>query len=407
MRLGLDRIGVLLAELGEPQKRFDCVLVAGTNGKGTTAANLAAILSSAESKVGLYTSPHLERVEERIRIDGLEIKSEDLATYLERILRVAEEAGLTAPTYFEAMTAVAFEYFSSEEVDVAVLEVGLGGRLDATNTVDPVLAVITEIGLDHQNVLGSTISEIAAEKAGILRRGVPLCHGVSDPDAAQVIEERARNLGSEVFALDSSRRTLGERLFAEGGADLGVHQRRNLQLAELAAKVFTSRATAERTAKPALSDAAVERALASCRWPGRSEWVQRPDGGLLLLDGAHNPQGVRALSALIGDRNYGLVFGALRDKDAEVSLDLLRERAAWTILTRPPDSRSLDPEGLAGPNDVVAKDPPQALEQALARAEADEILVISGSLYLVGELRAELRRRWGRPPSSRRIYGPF
>ncbi len=394
MRLGLDHVDRLLNLLDQPHRDFPAVLVAGTNGKGSTSAHLAAILSASGLTTGLYTSPHLESVEERIRVDGRVIDRQRLGSLLQNVVDTAEVAGLEPPTYFEAMTVAAMLQFSEVGVDIAVLEVGLGGRLDATNVVDPVLSVITEVALDHQQQLGDDLAGIAREKAGILRRGVPCCYWLSDAEARGAVEAIADDLDApRIDALQAER--------AETTCDPAES---NLRLARIAAELLARRSDLELE----LTDTTVEQALRSCRWPGRLEWVERSDGGQLLLDGAHNLHAIEALLPVLHGRNVGVVFGALEDKRPEEMLDRLASAAGWIILTTPANDRAMDPQVLAHGRTTdltVCSEPAAALDAALERVEAEELLVVCGSLYLVGEIRGLLRKRWGRPEGMERIYG--
>ncbi len=423
IRLGLARIRALLYQFGDPQKTLPAVLVAGTNGKGTTSANLAAMLSAAGFTTGLYSSPHLEFVEERIRVDGLTIESHELSRLLREVVDAAVEAGFEPPTYFEAMTTAAILHFSRTPVEVAVFEVGLGGRLDATNVLNPILSVITEIGLDHQNVLGDSLDTIAREKAGILRPGTACCYWVSNALARREIETRAEALGSPLFdarlatAIETINhhdgepekiRVQGLKIVAEFPTDGGgEHRERNLALVLVALEVL-ARSWPDEDGF-VVDPWRVELAVASCLWPGRCEWIRRPDGGWVLLDGAHNLQGAKALAKLLAGRTYGLVFGALIDKEPEKMIDALAEGAEWTIVTQPPNQRSQDPHVLASTIAAaqVHRQPTDALGVALGRAHSECVVVVCGSLYLVGAVRSRLRELWGRPDSVERIYQPF
>lgn len=429
VHLGLEHVRGLLAALDDPHKSHPAVLVAGTNGKGSTCAHLAAILSAAGLETGLYTSPHLESATERIRVDGLAIVPEALYRQLRRVVDAAAEADLERPTYFETMTAAAMLHFADAQVDVAVYEVGLGGRLDATNVVDPVLSVITEIALDHQQMLGDTLAAIAREKAGILRPGVPCCHWISDAEARAAVEAVAAELGSPIVdarlmhgpstiaeQVESPVAETSEQVVIRGrelevrapARHRGVARQRNLSLALCAAETLAGRWPDEEGFR--LEAATVERAFASCRWPGRWELVRRPDDGWLLLDGAHNPHGSRTLATSIADTRYGMLFGTLADKAVDTMLPALADRASSLVLTRPASPRAADPAWIAAwlaPDAIVEPDPAAALRAALDRVAPDELLVVCGSLYLVGEVRGLLRQWWGRPESAARIYGPF
>lgn len=412
IRLGLEPLAGLLAALGGPQDGLPAVLVAGTNGKGSTCALLESMVRAAGYRTGLYTSPHLERVEERVQIDGRPIPRHDMTTLLAEVTETATARGLELPTYFEALTAVAFLAFRRAEVDLAVLEVGLGGRLDATNLADPALSVITGIAYDHEETLGATLGEIAREKAGILRPERPALGWGGDPDVRQALLAVAAERGARLELVDETVRceeTLERR---DGMLEVrlrtparevrvetplaGAHQARNLALAVRAAEVLGELDWGR------LDSAAIRQGAASVRGPGRLERADLPQGGAVLLDAAHNPSGVAALVAYL-DRlgePFDLLFGVLADKRVEQMLPPLAERARRVTLTRPPAGRGRDPETLrsmvAEQIEVdVQPDPALALERALAVAPG--LLVCCGSIYLIGPLRALLRERYGVP----------
>ncbi len=403
-RLGLRRIRELLGRLGDPQLEVPVVLVAGTNGKGSTAALLAAIVGAAGYRTGLYTSPHLESVRERIRVDGVAILESSLSAALERVLGAGQET----PTYFEALTAVALVEFERREVELAVLEVGLGGRLDATNVADPVLSLITEIDLDHQQHLGATLGEIAREKAGILRPGVPALAWVTAQAASETLERLAADLPTRLrFVGRESTVARGEdgtvELRTVGGSYrlqpslVGRHQDGNLALAVSAAETLAG------IGWQGIDLGAITEGVADCSWPGRLEWVELGDARRVLLDGAHNPSAARALREYLEEQvaDYTLLFGALRDKDVGEMLPLLGGGATRVVLTTPASPRAIPPEELLsllpeGSAEVVP-DPRDALVAALDSARP---VVVCGSLYLVGAIRAELRRAFGVPPAA-------
>jgi dihydrofolate synthase/folylpolyglutamate synthase len=402
IRLGLERIRELLVRLGDPQLAVPVVLVAGTNGKGSTAALLAAIATAAGYHTGLYTSPHLQSVRERIRVDGVSISEPGLSAALERVL------GAGTATYFEALTAAALVEFERREVELAVLEVGLGGRLDATNVADPVLSLITEIALDHQEHLGATLAEIAREKAGILRPRVPALAWVSAPPARQALERVAAELPSGLRFVD---RECGLGRGRDGAVELrtarrsyrlrprlvGSHQYGNLALAVCGAETLAGIGF-ERIARRE-----IEEGVAGCFWPGRLEWVESGSEVRVLLDGAHNANSAGALREYLDEQvpDYTLLFGVLRDKEVGRMLPELAATAAHTVLTTPASPRAVPPgellplvrRGAA----VVVPDPRAALEVALATGRP---VVVCGSLYLVGAIRSELRRAYGTPPPA-------
>jgi dihydrofolate synthase / folylpolyglutamate synthase len=412
--LDLEAPRRLMAALGEPQHRSPVVLIAGTNGKGSTSALLAAIAQAAGYRTGLFTSPHLETVEERIRLNGVAIAAEALAAHLARVL----EAAPAPPTYFEALTAAGFLAFA--DVDLAVIEVGLGGRLDATNVAEPVLSVITSIGWDHQEYLGNSLTAIAREKAGILRSGRPAVSWIEEPEPAAVIAEIAREIGAayeeapgtvQIFAvepLDWSgqrvRLATPVREYDLHLALLGAHQAQNLGLAVRAAETLAA------LGFDRIDADAIERGVAACRWPGRMEMIEVLPGRRVLLDGAHNPAGAATLASFLADLpdRIDLLFGVLANKDATEMLALLVPHVRRAVLTAPPGHRSRDPRELAAlfPPEVpvsIEPDPEAALERALGLG--GELLVVCGSLYLLGEIRPALRRRFGRPePATQSIY---
>ena len=393
MRPGLERIETLLEALGNPERRYTLVQVAGTNGKGSVAAMLAAILKADGRRVGLYTSPHLVSFRERIRVDGEAIAEDAVADGFDAIAALV--ARLDA-TMFEASTALALDHFAREAVDVAVLEVGLGGRLDATTVGTPAVTALARIDLDHQEVLGETLAAIAAEKAAIIRSGVAVS-AAQAPEAAEVLIARAaavgvpllmegRELSVRVRARDLEAQTIdaagpGWRLEGLRLPLLGVYQPSNALVALAAARTLGVR------------DAACREGLARARWPGRFE-VLRARDRIVVLDGAHNPAGAAALAASLtewfGTTPLTLVFGALRDKDAPGMLAALAPRARRLIFTASSSPRAARPEALrdAAPHGAaveLADSAPEALALA-AREPRTPILCVAGSLSLLGDV---------------------
>ncbi|HET9209893.1 MAG TPA: folylpolyglutamate synthase/dihydrofolate synthase family protein [Thermoanaerobaculia bacterium] len=406
IKLGLERARSLLAALGDPQRRFPAVLVAGTNGKGSTAAFLAAIAQSSGYRTGLYTSPHLEVVEERLRIDGRMIAPGRFGRLLADLVSLAERETGSPPTYFEAVTLAAFQWFAEEKVDLAVVEVGLGGRLDATNLCDPILSLITPIGLDHQEYLGDTLAQIAREKAGILRPDRPALVWTNEPEAAESVRAAAAETGARLrFAADEVRIEsiephgwTGQRIrLATPRRDydleialLGAHQAINLGLAVRAAETLAD------LGFDRFNPTAIREGAAACRWPGRLEAIGLPGGRRLLLDAAHNPAGAAVLADFLDrlEEPVDLLFGVLADKDYTEMLSLLAPRARRIVLTTPASPRAKNPAELAallGGREGVFVEPDlgKALERALGLG--GQTLVACGSIFLIGEIRRAVR----------------
>jgi dihydrofolate synthase/folylpolyglutamate synthase len=429
----LDHIRALLRALGDPQQRFPSVLIAGTNGKGSTAATLASIAGAAGLRTGLYTSPHLLHVNERIQTGGPEgfqpIEDAEFASIFSRVDEAAktliEQGSLPhAPSFFELLTATAFAYFAEQHVELAILEVGLGGRLDATNVVDPLIAVITDIALDHMDYLGSTLPEIAREKAGILRPDGVLVTLSQHPLANQAIGEAAVALnvrgvdaarylppreisggGREAFAHNAYPLSIEGEVVQIDSPLAGQHQQRNLALAVAAAVELRMNHGF------AIPNVAIEKGVRQTRWPGRLELLTPSEPGIapLLLDVAHNPAGAWALRAALAqlpeDRPRTLIFSCLRDKQltelAQVLFPLFDStsgdpmRAQDHILLAPiQNARAASLDDLlaaAHALDVPAHAAPHlpgALMQARRVTPPHGIIVAPGSVFLVGELRA-------------------
>jgi dihydrofolate synthase / folylpolyglutamate synthase len=400
MRPGLAGVERLLELAGRPDRAFPSVLIAGTNGKGSTAAHLASILRAAGLRTGLYTSPHLVRFEERIRVDGAEIGSADLEALLAVWWPRFEEE---KPSFFEAATALCFDHFAASRVDVAVVEVGLGGRLDATNVLVPEVSVITTISSDHTEILGHTLRSIAIEKAGIVKPGGRVAIGVAPGEARQAIEEIAAERGAAVVILgEDARARVVRTSFAGTEIELqtrsfqgtvrtplpGAHQGRNAALAALAAELYL----ADRP--EALVAAAIERGIPATRWPARAELLEGDPP--VLVDGAHNVEGAAALAETVASlwpgRPVVFVAGFSRDKAHEAILRALGRTAARFVLTGFHGERAMPPDELlrvapAGHLDCEAvPNPAEAIASAKAWARASGgAVVVTGSLYLIGE----------------------
>ncbi len=376
---GLEAIQRALDQLGNPERAFPGIHITGSNGKGSTAAMCEAVLREAGLRVGLYTSPHLARFTERIRIDGREIEAERIAPLVDRVLEVAPTL-----TFFEAATAVGFLAFADASLDIAVIEVGLGGRLDATNVITrPLVSVVTSIALEHTEVLGNTLSAIAYEKAGIFRANVPAVAAARDDEARDTITAVAQRVGAPLAWLGTDFQAAFET------ALLGAHQRDNAALAVAALQRLPD---VLRPPENAFS------ALTRVSWPGRLEKIDED----LVLDGAHNEAGALALAAalpaLAKDRPVTLLLGMVDDKDVGAFLTPLFPQLTYLITTWPDTPRARTAEALRalalrdGPalaNPVEAISDPVA---AIARARKNPgLVVVTGSLFLIGQLRAHLR----------------
>ncbi len=401
MKLGLAAIDAVCERLGRPERKVESVLVAGTNGKGSAAATLAAIAGEAGLATGLYTSPHLINVTERIRLGSDDIAPEELDEVLGEVFAAAGQAPEVPVTYFEAMTAAAFLVFARRSLDLAVLEVGLGGRLDATNVAPASVSVVTSISLDHIEDLGGTVASIAAEKAGIFRAGKPAL--VESPLEAvrEAFRNSARSVGARLHEMEEETRLSGVeatleatrfrlatpvRKYALETPLLGAHQARNAATAVRAAELL----------RPDLSANTIARGVASVCWPGRLERF-RVRGATVLLDGCHNADGALALRRFFSEVRVApdLVFGAMADKDVEAMAAALGPAVTRIRLVPAASDRAASPEELARrfadarPDAAPAKSLEAAMEELLVRPTA-ETIIIAGSLYLVGEARAAL-----------------
>jgi dihydrofolate synthase/folylpolyglutamate synthase len=421
IKLGLQNIQRLLAALGDPQRACPSVHIAGSNGKGSTAAFLASILQAAGHRVGLYTSPHLLDFTERLRVDGRPATESEILALTEEVKAAADRAFGPAPdpgdsrpgtrdpgpaaraaypTFFEFTTAMGLLHFARKGVGVAVVEVGLGGRFDATNVLDPLVAVITNIALEHTEYLGRTVAAIAGEKAGIVKAGGTVVTASQDADALAVIQATCRERGAalhrvqaEVSLARAANGLDGQRFAAATRARdygelriplLGGHQVLNAATALAVAERLEGRGIA-------VGEAPIRRGLAAARWPGRLQIVGRDP--LLILDGAHNPAGAAALRDFLLDRRAAfdrlfLVFGVLRDKDWEGMLSALGPLAHQVILTRPEGDRAAHPWDLAAADRYCAKlDIREHMGDAIALARAAaapaDAVLITGSLFSV------------------------
>ena len=415
-KFDLENITILAERLGRPDRAYPSTHIAGTNGKGSTAAFLESILRCAGFRTGLNTSPHLERINERIRINGEEISDVSFAETFTRIYFLIEElladGKLRAhPTYFECITAMAFESFARERVEFGVFEVGLGGRLDATNILHPVISIITRIDFDHENFLGHSLREIATEKAGILKPAVPVVLAGQHPEAREIILARAKDLQCPViepaslFHVEEESlqggllrarvtETASGTVFELAPSLPGRFQLQNALNALAAARFLQSRGFR-------ISGDAMTQGIADTVWPGRLEKLQsHPD---IYLDGAHNPSAARELAHFLeqnfAGRRIWLIYAALRDKAVDEVAGILFPRAEEVIFTAPRTSRAISAAQLAeiaghhAPHFSVIPDAEKALDYALAKAAPEDAVFVTGSLYLIGQLRHYWKHR--------------
>jgi len=422
-RLGLETIQRLLNLLGNPQRSVPSAHIGGTNGKGSTAAMLAAILQTAGHRTGLYTSPHLLDFTERIRVNGRPIGEAEVTQLTARLKELCAEHfvhypmstpvpqaasdRLPHPTFFELTTAMAFQFFRQEATEAAVVEVGLGGRFDATNVITPQVSVVTNVSLEHQDYLGRTLSEIGGEKAGIVKRDVPVVTATRGEGYEVIrqasVERRAplipiqeaytwtiRESGLDGQTIDLAgpvRRYAGLRIPLAGR-----HQIENAVVAIAAAEVLETQGLR-------VGEAAIRYGLEQARWPGRLQIVS--DRPRILLDGAHNPAGAQALAAFVAEHRAMLnrlilVFGVLRDKDWEAMLAPLGRLADQAILTHPPADRGADPHQLVAadrycPKVEIAADPREGVTLARSVARPGDTILVTGSLYTVAAALRALR----------------
>jgi len=392
IKFGLDNIRALLRRAGDPQRAFQSIHIAGTNGKGSVTAMVDAVLRRAGHTSARFTSPHLVDLSERFVINGMPVSAGEM-TRSAAAIQTAIESSIAdgtlpaKPTFFEATTAMAFEMFRNAGVEFGVIEVGLGGRLDSTNVVEPVVTAITSIDFDHQQYLGHSIAEIAAEKAGIIKPGVPVVVGDVAPDAFDVISRTARERGAELIRAGSGGRDYGPiRLGLRG-----EHQKANARVAMRVLEALERRGVA-------IGVSAIVDGLTNVTWPGRLEHRRLDGGREVILDAAHNPAGAAALASYLrslGGPKPALVFGAMKDKDVDSMLAVLLPAIGRVVVTRPSNPRAADPEELASrvraidpalPVDVVPA-PRAAIDAA---SKASPLVVVAGSIFLLGDVMQEL-----------------
>lgn len=413
---GLERTYKLLEFLDNPHGKLKIIHVAGTNGKGSTTAMITSMLKEAGYKVGMYTSPFLEEFEERIQINGNNIPKEKLAQLMTKIKYAVDkviEEGYNHPTEFEIITALMFLYFATEKVDFAVVEVGLGGRLDSTNVITPILSVITSISFDHTNILGNTLEEIAREKAGIIKAGIPTLIYPQEEIVEKVLSEKCEELGAKLYKINKDDAKLVEiikedkiyqlvKVKLDDEYDvklqlLGEHQILNLAVALKALEIIKDKAAK-------LSKESIIKALSEVRWNGRLEVMSNEP--CVVIDGAHNIQGITQLDKNIKkyfkyDDLY-LILGILADKDVDHMVKVITPQAKKVFTVTPNSIRAETSEELMG---VVKKynqdcqdysDYKNAFEDALKLCKKDDLLLISGSLYMIGEMRGIIKKHFSK-----------
>jgi dihydrofolate synthase / folylpolyglutamate synthase len=435
MKLGLESVRALCRALGEPQFKYPVVHIAGTNGKGSTSAMVEAMARAAGLKTGLYTSPHLVAINERMRVGGVDISDDDFARLATRVRAAGEQlvGGGTLPappTYFEQVTAIAFLYFAEQAVDLTILEVGLGGRLDATNVCAPLVTAITPVSFDHMEYLGHTLAAIAGEKAGIIKPGVPVAVAPQEPEAMTVIAAKAAEMNAPLVAVESPAHRLLDCRPIESRARSpldagrfhfryrtpaaeyevvlnlrGAHQVSNARTAIHVAEELTARGVR-------LPRAAVEAGLRRVVWPGRLEVAEVEDArrGLtlpVLLDGAHNAAGAEYLRDYLAQFQAGrpvtLVFGVLADKKLDEMARLLVPLAETVVATRIASPRTSEPQAIAaqaeamGRRAVAVESAGLALDAAVAATPPGGLICVCGSLYLIGEVKRLLAARRSAP----------
>ncbi|MDT8380313.1 MAG: folylpolyglutamate synthase/dihydrofolate synthase family protein [Desulfotignum sp.] len=406
IKLELETIYDILARLGHPEKKYPCVHVAGTNGKGSTATYMASILQAAGFKTGIYTSPHLVKFNERICINGQEISDADVVDAYEAVN--AADIGERNATFFEIATAMAFYHFARENVDWAVIETGMGGRFDATNIIEPSVGVITNLSIEHTQYLGTTIQALAMEKGGIIKSGIPLVTSVHQPSGIRILKQIAREKNAPLYQYKHDffvRKNPGKPTVIYRGLNLriseiapplpGDHQKENLGMALAACELIFDKYK-ESDSRYQLTPDLVRLGLAGTRWPGRLEVIQQ--NPLVILDGAHNLKAsqvlARYLSTTLAGRKLTLVIGILDDKPYEAMLRHLLPVACRVIITRAKIDRSLPTQVLAAAAKKIFKGPVQVIEtvseavsHAISSSSEKDAVCIAGSLYVAGEAK--------------------
>ena len=406
IKLGLATIKNVLDHLARPQDKFSCIHIAGTNGKGSIASALSSILHASGYRVGLYTSPHLVKFNERICINNEPVSDKEVVASYEAVKQAdsnQRESGNREPTFFEFATAMALFEFARQRVDWAIIETGMGGRLDATNVINPKLSVITNISVEHREYLGNTIAEITGEKGGIIKPGIPVITGVKQKNGINVLKKIARAKSARLYRLgDDFRVRRTKSAFTYFGIEnvwrdmkkglMGKHQIENSALALAACEVLSISGQAVLPLK------SIKKGLEENRWAGRLEKVS--DSPVILLDGAHNLSAARTLADFLSEKYAGkkitLVLGFLDDKPYSAMLSALLPLCSKAVLTKPVIDRALEPQALYTiakkiiTDAIIIQDVAKAVKYAVETASPDEVICIAGSLYVVGEAKEAL-----------------
>lgn len=406
VKLGLDNVRELLGHLGDPHEKFRSIHVAGTNGKGSVCTFLSSALKEAGHKVGMYTSPHVVRYNERMQINDEEISDERVMEYVNKIRPIAERMGedpTKHPTFFEFTTAMGFSYFADENVDIAVVEVGMGGRLDATNVITPEVSVITHLALEHTEHLGKTLERIAKEKAGIIKPGVPVVSAEENPVVRKTCQER----GCELTVVEEdcpyeriSFDTSGQKLWI-------VEPSREFEIPLLGSYQLQNAATAYavldllRKGEHDVPTKAIRRGLANAKWPARLEIVRK--NPTVIIDSSHNPDGLRSLKDALLEATKSdcitFVVGVMSDKDVSSMLEAIVPVAGRIICTKPNYWRAMDSEEIGREarrllDDVeVVPGVPEAIERAVSLSGDDGVVCITGSIFIAGDATAHLKEQ--------------
>ncbi|MFE4350514.1 bifunctional folylpolyglutamate synthase/dihydrofolate synthase [Peribacillus butanolivorans] len=401
MNFGLSRMETLLTKLGNPQEGLKYIHIAGSNGKGSTLHYIKEMLLAEGIRVASFTSPYLIRMNEQLKINTDEISDNDFVAAFQELWPIVQEmdsAG-NGPTQFEILTAMAFSYFSKKEVDLVLLETGLGGRLDTTNVIQPLLSIITSISLEHTNILGNTLVEIASEKAGIIKSGAPIISGVTAEEPAKVIEEKAASadvpyyqLGRDFYVKDVKQSKHGQSF----SISLDNRSIRNIDLQMLGRHQIDNAALAVAAVMlviEGIDEKSIRKGIGEAKWNGRFEKIS--DEPLVIIDGAHNPAGIEVLIETLKthypDYTYRFIFSSFRDKDYSQMLHMLEKEAIEIIITEFNHERAADAEKLykqcSHENKSIDKDWQAAIRKGRQKTGEKEILVITGSLYFLSLVR--------------------